>query len=60
VELDSARLISGVTPAQAEGRLMTIIDEIVRSGNIVLYINNIENLIGITSGTGKALIYRKF
>lgn len=55
VELDAARLISGVTPAQAEGRMFAVIDEIVRSGNIVLFIKNIEKMIGITSGEEESL-----
>ncbi len=55
IELDVARLISGANPAQAEQRLLVAIDEIVRAGNIVLYIDNIENLIGITAGTEESL-----
>lgn len=55
VELDAARLISGASPAQAQERLLAAIDEIARSGNIVLYIDNIENLIGITAGAEESL-----
>ncbi|MFH0892672.1 MAG: ATP-dependent Clp protease ATP-binding subunit [Candidatus Falkowbacteria bacterium] len=55
MEVDTARLISGATPAQAEGRLMAIIDEVTRAGNIILFIDNIENLIGITSGNEESL-----
>jgi len=55
VELDVARLVSGVTPAQAEERMLVVVDEVVRSGNIVLFIDNIENLMGITSGTEESL-----
>ncbi|MCK4539604.1 ATP-dependent Clp protease ATP-binding subunit [Candidatus Parcubacteria bacterium] len=55
VELDASRLISGASPAQAQGRLMAVIDEIVRAGNIVLYVNNIENLMGISSGSEESL-----
>jgi len=55
VELDAARLISGADPARAEGRMMAVIDEVVRAGNIVLFINNIENIIGITSGKEESL-----
>jgi ATP-dependent Clp protease ATP-binding subunit ClpA len=50
IELDVARLVSGATAADAEQRLLTIIDEVNRAGNIILFINNIENLIGITAG----------
>lgn len=55
VELDAARLISGATPSQAQGRMMAIIDEVIRAGNIILYISDIENLIGITSGEEESL-----
>jgi len=55
VELDATRLISGATPSQAEGRMMAIIDEVIRAKNIILYVANIENLIGITSGEEESL-----
>ncbi|MCD4761693.1 ATP-dependent Clp protease ATP-binding subunit, partial [bacterium] len=55
VELDLARLISGVTPAQAQGRMVAVIDEIARAGNIVLYMDNIESIIGISSGAEESL-----
>jgi len=54
-ELDVARLVSGVTPAQAEERMLVIIDEIIRANNIILYIENIENLMGITAGEEQSL-----
>jgi ATP-dependent Clp protease ATP-binding subunit ClpC len=55
IELDVARLVSGATPAEAESRLLRIIDEINRAGNIVLFIDNIETLIGITAGNEGSL-----
>lgn len=55
VELDVSRLISGAAPAQAEERLLTSISEINRSGNIILFIDNIENLIGISAGSQESL-----
>jgi len=55
IEMDVARLISGASPAQAEQRLLVAIDEITRAGNIILYIDNIENLIGITAGAEESL-----
>lgn len=55
VELDVSRLVSGVNPAQAEERLLTIINEVNRSANIILYIDNIENLIGISAGSQESL-----
>jgi len=50
LELDITRLLSGASAAKAEERLLVIIDEVIRAGNIILYINNIENLMGITAG----------
>ncbi|MBU4275084.1 ATP-dependent Clp protease ATP-binding subunit [Patescibacteria group bacterium] len=55
IELDISRLVSGADPSQAEQRLLVIIDEVVRAGNIVLYIDNIENIIGITAGAEQSL-----
>ena len=55
VELDLSRLVSGVASAQALQRMVVVIDEVVRAGNIILYINNIENLMGISSGTEESL-----
>jgi ATP-dependent Clp protease ATP-binding subunit ClpC len=55
IELDVARLVSGATAADAEARLLKIIDEINRAGNIVLFIDNIENLIGISAGNEGSL-----
>ncbi|MDD4901225.1 MAG: AAA family ATPase [Patescibacteria group bacterium] len=55
VELDISRLLSGVTAAAAEERLLVIIDEVARAGNIILYINNIENLMSVTSGAEESL-----
>ncbi|MDD5527829.1 MAG: ATP-dependent Clp protease ATP-binding subunit [Patescibacteria group bacterium] len=55
IELDVARLVSGATAADAEARLLTIIDEINRAGNIILFIDNLENIIGITAGAEGSL-----
>jgi ATP-dependent Clp protease ATP-binding subunit ClpC len=55
VEIDTTRLIAGAAPGQAEARMLALIDEVVKSGNVVLFINNIENIIGITSGEQQSL-----
>jgi ATP-dependent Clp protease ATP-binding subunit ClpC len=55
IELDIARLVSGATAAEAESRLLRIIDEINRAGNIILFIDNLENIIGITGGSEGSL-----
>lgn len=55
VELDVARLVSGADASAAEERLLTAINEANRSRNIILYIDNIENLIGISAGSRESL-----
>ncbi len=50
VSLSIAKVVSGVDPSVAQGRLLMILNEIRRSGNIILYISEIQNLVGITSG----------
>ncbi len=55
ISLSVARLVSGVSPAEAQGRLMDIITEIKRAGNIVLFIQDIQDMIGITSGSEESL-----
>jgi ATP-dependent Clp protease ATP-binding subunit ClpC len=55
VELDVSRLISGTSPSQAQDRMLKIINEIQRSRNIILYIENIENIMGISSGSEESL-----
>lgn len=55
LELDISRLISGATPDVAQGRMLTIIDEVERAGNIILFIRDIDNIIGITSGNEDSL-----
>jgi ATP-dependent Clp protease ATP-binding subunit ClpC len=55
IELDAARLVSGASATEAEGRLLTIVDEINRAGNIILFIENLENIIGLTAGQEESL-----
>jgi len=55
VEIDVSRLVSGVSPAEAEERLLNCLNESGRSGNIIIYLDNIENLIGISSGSKESL-----
>lgn len=55
VELDVSRLVAGADASQAQDRLLTSLNEIARSGNIILYINNIETLIGISAGSEESL-----
>ncbi len=55
VELDVAKLVSGANPAQTEKRMLNIIEEIKRAGNILLYVKNIENMIGISPGQEESM-----
>lgn len=50
VSLDVARLLAGANAAQAEQRLLLITDEIMRSGNIILAVENLHNMCGISAG----------
>ncbi|MHB8903782.1 MAG: AAA family ATPase, partial [Patescibacteria group bacterium] len=55
IEIDVSRLVSGVSPSEAEERLLSCLNEASRSGNIIIYLDNIENLIGISSGSKESL-----
>lgn len=50
VELDLASLIAGADASESQERLLTCLNEINRAGNIILYIANIERLMGISAG----------
>lgn len=50
VSLSIPYLVSGATPAQAEERLLHAISEIVKAKNIVLVIEDIHDMVGITAG----------
>jgi ATP-dependent Clp protease ATP-binding subunit ClpC len=50
VSLNVARLISNASPSEAYGRLMRIASEINRARNIVLFIDSVEKMSGLTAG----------
>ncbi|OGL87400.1 hypothetical protein A3I40_00160 [Candidatus Uhrbacteria bacterium RIFCSPLOWO2_02_FULL_48_12] len=50
VSVSIAKIVSGATPADAEARLLKLLDEVAYSGNIVLVIEEIQGAVGITSG----------
>jgi ATP-dependent Clp protease ATP-binding subunit ClpC len=52
VRLNISSLLAGTTPSGAVERLIRILNEITRAGNIILYINNIHELMGISAGEG--------
>ncbi len=55
VEIDVAGLVSGANASQAEQRLIGAINEVARAGNIIVYIENIENIMGISAGAEESL-----
>ncbi len=50
VSLNIAQLVSGVDASQAQERMIIILNEVRRSGNIILVINDIHGIIGISAG----------
>jgi ATP-dependent Clp protease ATP-binding subunit ClpC len=55
VSLNIGQLVAGATPSEAQERLLIICNEIARSGNIVLCVQDIEGIIGITSGDKESI-----
>lgn len=48
--LSPGRLLAGATPAQAQERLLHMLYEARRAGNIILFIPSIHTIIGISEG----------
>ncbi|MBU0706855.1 ATP-dependent Clp protease ATP-binding subunit [Patescibacteria group bacterium] len=56
VSLSMSALIAGAkAPGALEERLLNIVAEVMRSGNIVLFIEDIHNMIGINTERGEGL-----
>ncbi len=55
VELDVARLVSGAAGTAAQNRLLVALDEARRAGNVILAINDVENIIGVSAGAEESL-----
>ncbi|MDD5109595.1 MAG: AAA family ATPase [Patescibacteria group bacterium] len=55
VSLSVARLISGVTASVAEERLLHCLNEAARSRNIILFINDVSKMVGISPGGSASL-----
>jgi ATP-dependent Clp protease ATP-binding subunit ClpC len=55
VRLSTSSLLAGTTPAGAVERLIRLMHEIARAGNIVLVIVNIHELIGVSAGGKESL-----
>jgi len=52
VQISVPHIVSGANPAEAQQRLLMVLNEVARSRNIVLIIEGIEELTGISSGGG--------
>ncbi|MDP3985726.1 MAG: AAA family ATPase, partial [bacterium] len=52
VELSVAELVSGVDPSAAQKRLLTVLSEVARAGNIVLVIPDAGGMVGVSVGEG--------
>ena len=50
VSLSISRLVAGVSGGDLQGRMVRIVEEILRAGNIILYIPDIDNLVKTSSG----------
>ncbi len=55
IEVDLARLLGGLSPDEAEERFLNIIIEISRARNIILYIKDLEKIMGLGSGEKQSL-----
>jgi ATP-dependent Clp protease ATP-binding subunit ClpC len=53
VQLSTSALVAGVTTSGAQQRLIRMMSEIHRAGNIVLFINNIHDLVGLSESNGQ-------
>jgi len=54
VSISVAGIIAGGEPAKAENRLLQVLDEAARSGNVILFIKDIHNLVGSLGNAGSA------
>lgn len=52
VQLSVPQLVSGVDPAKAGERLLIVLGEVARSGNILLVVPDVHQLVGVAIGEG--------
>lgn len=55
VQISTSSLLAGTTVAGAQERLINIMHEVRRAQNIILFINNIHDLTGMTDSNGEGL-----
>ncbi len=55
VYLSNSSLLAGTSVSGAQERLIRIMNEVARAGNIILLINNLDDLVGTAQGQGENL-----
>jgi len=55
VQISTTSLLAGTTASGAQERLIRIMNEVSRAKNIILFINNIHDLIGVSDSAGQGL-----
>ena len=54
VGLSISQIVAGASkPGEVEGRLQVIMNEVIRSGNIILFIKDIHNMVGVRTTEGE-------
>lgn len=55
VQISTTSLLAGTTAAGAQERLIRIMNEVTRARNIILFIDNIHDLMGVSDAQGQGL-----
>ncbi len=55
VSLDVAQLVSGAGASEAQERLLGALYEVARAGNIVLVVEDVAGMVGITAGSSESI-----
>jgi ATP-dependent Clp protease ATP-binding subunit ClpC len=55
VSLDIAQLVAGAGAAEAQERLLGALYEVARAGNIVLVVEDVAGMVGITAGSSESI-----
>lgn len=55
VSLDIAQLVSGADASEAQERLLGALYEVARAGNIVLVVEDVGGMVGITAGSSESI-----
>ena len=53
VQISTSALVAGATVSGAQERIMNMMNEVRRAGNIILFINNIHDLVSLNSEAGQ-------